>query len=262
MTTAAYLAASTLGPLMLLSASTTTATLGLPLTASSTTPVAPSACRAIERNLGLGARGNGVVVLQDFLRARGFLSASSTGYFGASTRAGVAAFQKYTGLPASGFVGAQTRTRLSMELCGDEEERSTVSEPVSTSTSAAGTSNAVAAVHMNALTPSSGSIGTLVALTGFGFTNDNTIRFGSYGVITHVPVSSSVAVACANDPTCTPGIRQTLIFNVPSILSPACLSASSRCASPSKETTPGVYSVSVENEQGTSNSVTFTVRAL
>ncbi len=86
-------------------------------------------------------------------------------------------------------------------------------------------------VQTSALTPSVGTIGTLVALTRSGFTSDNTIHFGS-GVITHVPVA----------------------------LNPACLAQG--CMVPSQQMTPGDYAGSVENANGTSDALTFTVSAL
>jgi hypothetical protein len=88
--------------------------------------------------------------------------------------------------------------------------------------------------------PASGPAKTEVTLTGFGFTADNTIYFG-LGVIAHVPIASSIGIACTADPNCRGGIKQMLVFTVPG------------------ETAPGEYRVRVENANGTSNEVRFTV---
>jgi len=120
------------------------------------------------------------------------------------------------------------------------------------------TPSPVGDITVRAITPSSGPVGTHVTLTGFGFTSDNTIRFGS-GAIVDVPISSSIAVACTTDPSCIPGIRQTIEFDVPAALNPACYYSEPRCLIASRMTTPGPYQVSVQNSNGTSNAITFTV---
>jgi hypothetical protein len=106
--------------------------------------------------------------------------------------------------------------------------------------------------------PTVGPVGTHVVIDGFGFTNDNTIHFGT-GVIVHVPVSSSVAISCTTDPNCKGGIHQTLEFDVPAGLNPPCFYSNPRCLVLTRQTTPGEYRVSVTNSNGTSNAKTFTV---
>ncbi len=135
-------------------------------------------------------------------------------------------------------------------------------------TNANGTSNALtfsvtdgsapqASITLRAITPSSGPVGETVTLTGFGFTSDNIIHFGG-GAIAHVPITSSIAVACTTDPSCIPGIRQTLTFTVPSAVGPYC-APGMMCAMYMQEITPGTYTVYVQNSNGTSNAVSFTV---
>ena len=116
----------------------------------------------------------------------------------------------------------------------------------------------VSAVSIYSITPTSGQVGTTVDITGFGFTNDNTINFGG-DLIQHVAISSSIAVACTTDPACRGGIRETLEFTVPSALNPSCYYSEPRCLIASRQTTPGTYNVSVQNSNGTSNATTFTV---
>ncbi len=95
-------------------------------------------------------------------------------------------------------------------------------------------------VRVYALSPQSGPAGTSVTVTGFGFTNDNAIHFGNR-VVTHVVVRSTFGVSCTVAPNCQGGVRELLVFKVP--------------AAP-----PGKYPVSVENGNGRSNELSFSVK--
>ena len=69
-------------------------------------------CPQITRDLSIGSHGNDVSDLQDTLRDDGFLSASSTGFFGQMTARALSEFQKHFGITASstgGFLGPITR---------------------------------------------------------------------------------------------------------------------------------------------------------
>ncbi len=123
---------------------------------------------------------------------------------------------------------------------------------------AAGTTIAEARVTISNIRPASGPPGAAVTLTGFGFTNDNTLHFGS-GVLAHVPIASSIGIACTADPNCRGGIRQMLVFTIPAKLLPACPPQTANCARLPRETAPGEYRVFVENENGKSNEFRFTV---
>ncbi|GEM_PF-5839301 len=70
-------------------------------------------------NLGLGAFGNDVVVLQRFLQSKNFLKIPAgvkEGYFGMLTKKAVADFQKSVGLPATGYCGPLTRAIINKQL--------------------------------------------------------------------------------------------------------------------------------------------------
>ncbi len=62
--------------------------------------------------LKLGMEGVAVTKMQTELRKRGFLPASSTGYYGDMTQAAVESFQDAAGLSADGIAGAQTLEML------------------------------------------------------------------------------------------------------------------------------------------------------
>jgi hypothetical protein len=87
--------------------------------------------------------------------------------------------------------------------------------------------------------PASGPAGVEAAVTGFGFTDDNAIHFGDR-IIARVAVKSAIAIACTTNPGCRGGIHQTLAFTIPD--APA-----------------GVYRVWVENSNGNSNSLRFSL---
>lgn len=77
--------------------------------------MASSSCPMIIRDLQLGAQGDDVRQLQDFLaRESNIFNASSTGFFGPRTQQAVQEFQRRNGIASSstGFVGARTRTFL------------------------------------------------------------------------------------------------------------------------------------------------------
>lgn len=72
----------------------------------------------ISRDLTIGSAGPDVIELQTWLIARGFdIPAVSSGiipkgYFGIQTQTALAAYQRSVGLPAYGYLGAQTRARM------------------------------------------------------------------------------------------------------------------------------------------------------
>ncbi len=92
-------------------------------------------------------------------------------------------------------------------------------------------------VRIDVMSPASGPVGTEVVLTGFGFTDDNTIHFGA-GVVAHVSIRSAIGISCTTNPSCRGGIRQSLVFTVPDAL-------------------PGANRVWVENGNGSSRSARF-----
>ena len=65
-------------------------------------------------NFTVGSRGDGVTALQNYLIGKGFgIAAGATGYFGAQTRAAVAAYQKANNIsPAVGYFGPLTRASV------------------------------------------------------------------------------------------------------------------------------------------------------
>lgn len=75
-------------------------------------------CRKFSRGLALGLRGDDVKELQEMLRENGYLSASSTGYFGKLTKEAVVKFQKEGGVNPTGYFGELSRKQHD-KRCGE-----------------------------------------------------------------------------------------------------------------------------------------------
>jgi hypothetical protein len=223
-------------------ATSPTATVG-----TTSTPIETFMCEPVVLNLHYGstdAINHGQVTnLQTFLQSQGLFPSAPIGIFGPLTYHAVKEFQSAHGIPTTGFVGPLTRAEIKLLGCAKPTPTPT---PVATST-----------IMIRAITPASGTVGSTVTLTGFGFSSNNTVLFGG-GPIRNVPITSSIAVSCTTDPSCIPGIRQTITFTVPSSVGPNC-PVGSMCAMYMKLITPGTYDVSVYNDQGTSNTLQYTV---
>lgn len=96
-------------------------------------------------------------------------------------------------------------------------------------------------VTISSLAPSSGPVGVQVTIYGTGFALGNTILFGT-GAITN-----------AYSPNGT-----SLVFTVPAYLTPYC-APNMYCAQYAQQVTPGQYNISVQNQNGTSNTLSFQV---
>lgn len=79
-------------------------------TPTSTGSGSTSSSYTFTRDLTVGSTGADVTALQNALKAGGYMTANATGYFGALTKAGVAAWQTAKGVtPAAGYFGAKSR---------------------------------------------------------------------------------------------------------------------------------------------------------
>ena len=196
-------------------------------------------CLNFTDNMGIGTSGGEVVALQTFLNGNGYMSYASTGYYGSITSAAVASFQSAHGIPNTGFVGPLTRAEISVISCNNIPPTGSVS--------------------IYNISPAAGPVGTVVTLTGFGFTqNNNTVNFGG-GAIGGLSSSGGIAIACTTSPSCVPGIRQTLSFTIPSYVGPYCPTGIMCPMIPSRLLAPGTYPLTVTNQNGTSNEVNLTV---
>lgn len=75
------------------------------------------------QNLTLGARGQAVIDLQNILANKGYLTATSRGYFGTATRSALIKYQMANSISATGYYGPMTRASIgmssSMSMGGD-----------------------------------------------------------------------------------------------------------------------------------------------
>ncbi len=78
------------------------------------TGASASASVTFTRDLTIGSKGSDVTALQTWLIAKGFsVPAGATGYFGAQTKAALAAYQAANGIsPAAGYFGPKTRAAV------------------------------------------------------------------------------------------------------------------------------------------------------
>lgn len=191
------------------------------VSAGAATSIMP--CYSFPRGMYFGSRGSEVINLQQFLASNGYFTAGATGFFGPLTFRAVQSFQADNGIAAVGSVGPLTRAAIARIWC----------RPILPPQRE---------VFLRTMDPASGPVGTQVTLKGNGFTRDNTIVFGS-GVVMNVPSYDG----------------STLTFTVPDGISPRCFYSNPRCLMASQQTMTGNYGISVENTNGTSNSIVFVV---
>ena len=182
-------------------------------------------CTQLSYNLSLGDTDSDVVALQNFLATEGYFSYTSTGYFGPITFQAVRAFQATFGIPQTGTAGPITRARIQSMSCGNPVPNPT---PYNN------------AVSIYSASPLVGPAGTMVTLYGTGFTNNNTIYFGN-GAVSNVTSNGN-----------------TLTFAIPTSVGAYC-PGNNVCPMYAILITPGTYNFYVANQNGTSNTMSFTV---
>ena len=103
---------------------------------------------------------------------------------------------------------------------------------------------AAAPPHLDSLTPTMGPIGTQVTVHGTGFTaEDNLVLFDGFGAIPHVASSNGT----------------TITFTVPESLDPYCRFINPPCGHPSVHVARKRYQITVQNSQGITGTLSFTV---
>lgn len=80
------------------------------------TSIKPS-CVNLNSNLKQGMKNTEITSLQNFLKDKGYLNASATGFFGAQTFKAVKVFQKDNNINATGFIGPVTRAFINKLTC-------------------------------------------------------------------------------------------------------------------------------------------------
>jgi hypothetical protein len=97
---------------------------------------------------------------------------------------------------------------------------------------------------ISSLSTTSGPVGTLVTITGSGFTSTGNSIFSNGHLWSSVASSNS---------------GTNLTFSVPNIVGPSCSQGACPMYIPSQSLLPGIYPIDVVNTNGTSNAVNFTV---
>ena len=102
-------------------------------------------------------------------------------------------------------------------------------------------SSAQSAPVIYSIEPTSAPAGEQITIVGRGFSTGNTVHLGEKS-ISDVSIAWSAGMNCVQgNSACHPGINQGLVIRVP------------------RDATAGQYDVSVENENGVSNTATFTL---
>lgn len=85
-------------------------------------------CPDLKNNMRQGMKNantnNEVTVLQNFLKTKGFLSATPNGVFGPATLKAVKSFQSSVGLASTGYVGVLTREKIKKMICPEDFSKS------------------------------------------------------------------------------------------------------------------------------------------
>ena len=102
-------------------------------------------------------------------------------------------------------------------------------------------SSAHSAPVIYSIEPTSAPAGEQITIIGRGFSAGNTVHLGGKSIY-DVSIAWSAGINCVQgNSTCHPGINQALVIRLP------------------RDATAGLYDVSVENENGVSNIVTFSL---
>lgn len=98
-------------------------------------------CIDLKSPLARGAESANVLLLQNYLSEKGFLTAKPNGYFGVGTFGAVKAYQRSIGLSSVGNVGPATRAALKKETCSGDSVSATaiIKQPITTPSKATST---------------------------------------------------------------------------------------------------------------------------
>lgn len=96
-------------------------------------------------------------------------------------------------------------------------------------------------VVIHSLSPDAGPPGSVVVVSGSGFTSDNAVLI-AWAEVDHVASADGA----------------TLRFQIPAVLNPSCFAQG--CRMPSQIMRAGTYKISIRNQHGVSNAVAFVVR--
>lgn len=216
--------------------------------------VGGTSCYTFNSNIGIGYSGSDVSALSTALNRDGVSFFQNTSLiFDENLASAVSSFQeKYRseiltplGLSAgTGYLGTKTRAKLnSLYGCSGYSNPGTYPyyQPAYPTNPVTGT------VRIGSLSQASGPAGTQVTIRGTGFTlTGNKIKVGNIGTQNNPNFSLSSYDG------------QTLLFQIPNNAF-TCTSGGSSCGPTASPLPTGMYGISVINQNGSSNEITFTV---
>lgn len=188
-----------------------------------------TSCVDLSQNLTLGSNGSDVTSLQNYLIGKGYLDAQyNTGYYGFLTAQAVGKLQIDLGIVSSanntayGLMGPRTRAAVS---CGGGTNATTIDTKETASPQP----------HITEITPEV-PVGAQLLIFGDGFSGlENTVMIGNINVPN---VRGETIQRCLGGKACEGGFVpiDRIMLSVPNLA-------------------PGIYSLSLTNKHGTSNSM-------
>ncbi|MBU6214283.1 peptidoglycan-binding protein [Patescibacteria group bacterium] len=224
-------------------------------------------CYNFNSDLTVGSNGTPVTALNQALAASGIDTTGNGSLFTENVAANVVSFQAKYGIRQTGYVGPLTRAKLNaLYGCGSgQQSTGTVNNPYANPNDpnyyyyqylrgtgefgAGSVAPSSTAPVISSISPALGAVGTMVTLSGSGFTaTGNKIKFGNLGIESNPAYNLNSADG------------KTLSFTIPSSNYVPCWNTFPRCMTTlGVMIASGTYPVSVINANGTSNSVTFTL---
>jgi peptidoglycan hydrolase-like protein with peptidoglycan-binding domain len=152
-----------------------------------------------------------------------------------------------------GFCAQGTNQSPTILASDESDTQFTIACPTGTTWSGFNcTTSSAAAPAITSITPSSGTTGTSIVISGTGFTNNNTVRFYPTSNPNSFTSEQFNTVATECNTGSSNGCSK-ITLNVPSNFTNTNWNSA---------ITPGTYTVSVKNANGVSNTTSFTVTAL
>lgn len=198
-------------------------------------------------NLTRGSESKNVLMLQQFLYAKGLLSATPNGYFGNATFSAVKAYQKSIGLSQVGNTGPATRAALKKESCTTTQTtNSSQSSPGNTTVSQTSSSTQQVRIAPGLVSFDTGTL-FINASTSWNPVLQGTVLSTSTNTVyfKHVSSGKKYSIGVFNSDSNTK-------ITLPHSLTKNTYSCGSSC---SEMLPAGEYDVTVANEGGESNPI-------
>jgi hypothetical protein len=121
---------------------------------------AQSNCVNLSHDLSLGSNDSGsdgsILIVQNYLKSLGYLSAASNGHFGPLTLSAVKMYQTINGISPTGYVGPQTRASINQKTCSVGNVNTNIVNPAPAQSAAPSTAPAPTVSSTDIFAPATG----------------------------------------------------------------------------------------------------------